>query len=66
MSRPIAIDVSVAVPLLVRGHAAHEAVVGWWGGRPIALAGHAAVETYAVLTRYRATSDSRPPTLPAS
>ena len=51
MTRPVAVDTSVAVPLLVRGHAAHEAVVRWWAGRPIALAGHAAVETYAVLTR---------------
>lgn len=51
MTRPIAVDTSVAVPLLVRPHAAHDAVVRWWGGRPIALAGHAAVETYAVLTR---------------
>ncbi|QRN81138.1 MAG: type II toxin-antitoxin system VapC family toxin [Nocardiopsis sp. BM-2018] len=51
MSVPIAIDTSVAVPLLVRSHAAHEAVVRWWSGRPIALAGHASVETYAVLTR---------------
>lgn len=51
MTRPIAVDTSVAVPLLVRGHAAHEAVVRWWAGRPITLAGHASVETYAVLTR---------------
>ena len=51
MKRLLAADTSVAVPLLVRGHAAHETVVRWWAGRPIALAGHASVETYAVLTR---------------
>lgn len=48
---PLALDTSVAVPLLVRTHAAHESVVRWWAGREIALSGHAAVETYSVLTR---------------
>lgn len=47
----LAVDTSVAVPLLLRAHAAHAEVVGWWAGREIALSGHAAVETYAVLTR---------------
>ncbi len=51
MKHPLALDTSVAVPLLVRGHAAHEAVARWWAGRPIALAGHASVETYVILTR---------------
>ena len=45
------IDTSVAVPLLVARHAAHEAVVRWWGGRTLALCGHALPETYSVLTR---------------
>jgi toxin FitB len=48
---PIALDTSVAVPLLVRTHRAHEAVVTWWGGRAVALCGHALAETYSVLTR---------------
>jgi predicted nucleic acid-binding protein len=48
---PIALDTSVAVPLLVATHAAHDTVVRWWGGRDVALSGHAAVETYSVLTR---------------
>jgi predicted nucleic acid-binding protein len=47
----VALDTSVAVPLLLRNHAAHRAVVRWWGGRDVVLSGHAAVETYAVLTR---------------
>jgi toxin FitB len=47
----IAIDTSVAIPLLVATHEAHAAVSAWWAGRRLALAGHAFVETYAVLTR---------------
>ncbi|MGV1007689.1 MAG: PIN domain-containing protein [Dermatophilaceae bacterium] len=49
--RPLAIDTSVAVPLLVSTHTAHSVVTAWWGGREVALSGHAAAETYAVLTR---------------
>lgn len=51
MSRPIALDTSVAVPLLVQTHRAHAAVVSWWDGREIALSGHAVPETYSALTR---------------
>ncbi|HVV77027.1 MAG TPA: PIN domain-containing protein [Mycobacteriales bacterium] len=47
----VGVDTSVAVPLLVRSHTHHDAVVRWWGGQPIALSGHALVETYSVLTR---------------
>ena len=47
----IGIDTSVAVPLLVTQHEAHAAVVSWWGGRSLALSGHALAETYSVLTR---------------
>ena len=47
----IACDTSVAVPLLVQTHRAHAGVVGWWGGRQLALSGHALAETYSVLTR---------------
>lgn len=47
----LAADTSVAVPLLVSTHAAHQAVTRWWDGRDIALSGHALAETYAVLTR---------------
>ena len=47
----VAVDTSVAVPLLVRSHHDHAAVVRWWGGQEIALAGHALAETYSVLTR---------------
>lgn len=51
MSPPLALDTSVAVPLLVQTHTAHAAVVRWWAGRGVALSGHAVAETYAVLTR---------------
>ncbi len=51
MTVPLAIDTSVALPLLVRAHVAHRDVVRWWGRREVALAGHVLAETYAVLTR---------------
>lgn len=47
----VAVDTSVAIPLLVQTHAAHPAVVRWWAGRELALSGHALAETYSVLTR---------------
>lgn len=51
MTGVIAVDTSVAVPLVVSTHRAHRAVVEWWNGRSVALSGHALVETYSVLTR---------------
>lgn len=48
---PLALDTSVAVPLLVGSHANHAEVVEWWNGREVALSGHALAETYSVLTR---------------
>ncbi|TFV54383.1 type II toxin-antitoxin system VapC family toxin [Geodermatophilus sp. DF01-2] len=51
MTAPLALDTSVAVPLLVRTHTAHATVVDWWAGRRTALCGHAVAETYSVLTR---------------
>jgi len=47
----VAVDTSVAVPLLVLSHHDHAAVVRWWDGQEIALSGHALAETYSVLTR---------------
>lgn len=47
----LALDTSVAIPLLVQTHAAHRSVVRWWDGREVALSGHAVAETYSVLTR---------------
>jgi len=47
----VAVDTSVAVPLLVRSHHDHAAVVRWWHGQEVVLSGHALAETYSVLTR---------------
>jgi predicted nucleic acid-binding protein len=47
----VAVDTSVAVPLLVRSHHEHAAAVRWWNGQEVALSGHALAETYSVLTR---------------
>ncbi len=47
----VAVDTSVAIPLLVRSHHDHAAVVRWWNGQEITLTGHALAETYSVLTR---------------
>jgi predicted nucleic acid-binding protein len=47
----IALDTSVAIPLLVATHRAHAAVTRWWSGQEVALSGHAVAETYSVLTR---------------
>jgi toxin FitB len=51
VTRALAIDTSVAIPLLIQTHRAHDDVVRWWGGRELALSGHALAETYSVLTR---------------
>jgi predicted nucleic acid-binding protein len=47
----VAVDTSVAVPLLLRSHHDHTNVVRWWNGEDVALSGHALAETYSVLTR---------------
>ena len=46
-----AVDTSVAVPLVLRTHPEHAAVAAWADGKQLSLSGHAAVETYSVLTR---------------
>lgn len=45
------VDTSVAVALVVSDHEHHEAVVGALADRRLGLAGHAAFETFSVLTR---------------
>lgn len=47
----VAVDTSVAVPLVVRSHLRHADVVRWWAGQEVTLSGHALAETYSVLTR---------------
>lgn len=51
MTTPLALDTSVAVPLVLAKHRRHAAVQRHLGNRTVALCGHAAIETYAVLTR---------------
>ncbi|MEI2775342.1 MAG: PIN domain-containing protein [Tetrasphaera sp.] len=48
---PVALDTSVAIPLLVASHEAHAAVASWATGRSFAMGVQALAETYAVLTR---------------
>ena len=50
MTRSLA-DTSVAVPLVLSSHVAHERVNTKIGDRAVELAAHAALETYSVLTR---------------
>ena len=50
-SETFAIDTSVAVPLLQSAHAAHKGVRAWARDKHLCLSGHAAFETYSVLTR---------------
>ena len=45
------VDTSVAVALVVADHDHHDAVVAAIGARRLGLAGHAAFETFSVLTR---------------
>jgi predicted nucleic acid-binding protein len=47
----VALDTSVAVPLLVRSHTSHAAVRAALGRRAAVLTGHSQAETYSVLTR---------------
>lgn len=47
----VLLDTSAAVPLVLAAHEHHDAVKRAVAGRRLGLAGHAAFETYAVLTR---------------
>ncbi len=47
----LAVDTSVAVPLLSQRHRAHAEVRAWAQDRALVLSGHASAETYSVLTR---------------
>ncbi len=47
----VAVDTSVAVPLLVTTHPSYEHLGDWATGRTLGIPGHALAETYSVLTR---------------
>ena len=51
MTKVIAVDTSVAIPLLLASHPSHARVNKAVGRRKVTLVGHAEIETYAVLTR---------------
>lgn len=50
-SAEMLVDTSVAVALMVGDHARHESTSAALAGRRLGLAGHAAFETFSVLTR---------------
>lgn len=50
-AEPLLVDTSVAVALVVADHEHHRAVTSSLVGTRLGLAGHAAFETYSVLTR---------------
>ena len=50
-SADLLVDTSVAVALVVAGHEHHAVVIDALHGRRLGLAGHAAFETFSVLTR---------------
>ncbi len=62
-AEPLLLDTSAAVPLLVADHPSHEEVLRMVARRPLGLAGHAAFETYSVLTRLPAPVRRSPPTV---
>lgn len=49
--RPLLLDTSAAVALVVSDHEAHDATFTALRGRPLGLAGHACFELFSVLTR---------------
>lgn len=62
-AEPLLLDTSAAVPLLVGDHPCHQEVLGKVAGRTLGLAGHAAFETYSVLSRLPAPVRRSPPTV---
>ena len=50
-AEPLLLDTSAAVPLVLADHEAHGATTAALAGRELGLAGHAAFETWSVLTR---------------
>ncbi|MDG2111120.1 MAG: type II toxin-antitoxin system VapC family toxin [Actinomycetota bacterium] len=63
-SSPVLVDTSAAVALCVASHEHHQEVAAAVHGRALGLSGHAAFESYSVLTRLPAPS-RRPPAVVA-
>jgi predicted nucleic acid-binding protein len=62
-SADLLVDTSVAVALVVADHESHAATAASVGHRRLGLAGHAAFETYSVLTRLPAPARRTPATV---
>jgi len=62
-AEPLLLDTSAAVPLMVADHPAHEEVLSRVAGQALGLSGHAAFETYSVLTRLPPPVRRSPPTV---
>src|SRR5207248_9992844 len=60
MTAQIAVDTSVAVPLVMHTHKDHRAMRAWRRGRPLSLTGHSMTETYSVITRLPLSSRVEP------
>jgi predicted nucleic acid-binding protein len=61
--RPLLVDTSVAVALVVADHEHHDDTFERLRGRRLGLAGHAAFETFSVLTRLPAPARRTPATV---
>jgi len=61
--RPLLVDTSVAVALVLADHEHHDATFERLAGRRLGLAGHAAFETFSVLTRLPAPARRTPATV---
>jgi predicted nucleic acid-binding protein len=63
-NRPeLLVDTSVAVALTVADHEHHDATISALGGRCLGLSGHAAFETFSVLTRLPTPARRSPATI---
>ncbi len=63
MTAQLLVDTSVAIALVVADHSHHGSVTEAVGSERLGLAGHAAVETYSVLTRLPAPARRNPGTV---
>lgn len=61
MADPVLVDTSAAVAMLVSDHAHHEATFAALSGRVLGLCGHAAFESFSVLTRLPGAQRLSPP-----
>lgn len=58
---PLALDTSMALPMVMESHEFADAAAAWLGGRSARLTGHSQAETYSVMTRYPGDARVAPP-----